>query len=397
MGLAASQARLLSLTARIHDVEYQAQMIQNAKLDLAIKEDEVYRKYTEALDATTLTFKDMQGNRIAASYYNLAGEGSIGNNIAGDKQYIFRNSSDQLIVPQNIYDSYVELFGSDSCGDPYEFAMHMMGVDTQDPGYEQTVEEVATENEDYSYLQSIRQQIDDEVNKIAGKSRSINMAGDDKDASINDLKEAIYSRNTINIKQFFDDDTYDEIADTIKTIQERQDEYQYKLYKRAGKQIYERTGTGEANDFDQEKFNYYLLYGKLIQQEEGIRYVSTMSSYDGDGYEKDSQFLQDMLKAGKIRVETANFGSKGEVEDSTTSVPSDSNLEYTATSSIDKKAVALAEAEYEYEMKKIDRKDKQYDTDLNKLETERTALTTEYDSVKKVIQDNIERTFGIFS
>ena len=34
---------------------------------------------------------------------------------------------------------------------------------------------------------------------------------------------------------------------------------------------------------------------------------------------------------------------------------------------------------------------------LSKLETQRTALTTEYDSVKKVIEDNIDRTFGIFS
>ena len=34
---------------------------------------------------------------------------------------------------------------------------------------------------------------------------------------------------------------------------------------------------------------------------------------------------------------------------------------------------------------------------LSKLETERNALKTEYDSVKKVVEDNIERTFGIFS
>ena len=43
-------------------------------------------------------------------------------------------------------------------------------------------------------------------------------------------------------------------------------------------------------------------------------------------------------------------------------------------------------------MKIIDQKDKKHDMDLSKLETERTALTTEYDSVKKVINDNIERT-----
>ena len=48
-------------------------------------------------------------------------------------------------------------------------------------------------------------------------------------------------------------------------------------------------------------------------------------------------------------------------------------------------------------MKDINMKDKKFDMDLSKLETERTALTTEYESVKKVITDNIQRTFGIFS
>ena len=55
MGMAASQARLLSLTARIHDVEYQAQSIQNAKVALATQQDKVYEDYQKALDATTLT------------------------------------------------------------------------------------------------------------------------------------------------------------------------------------------------------------------------------------------------------------------------------------------------------------------------------------------------------
>ena len=54
MGMAASQARLLSITARIHDVEYQAQSIQNAKLQLATQEDRIYTEYNEALNATTL-------------------------------------------------------------------------------------------------------------------------------------------------------------------------------------------------------------------------------------------------------------------------------------------------------------------------------------------------------
>ena len=62
-----------------------------------------------------------------------------------------------------------------------------------------------------------------------------------------------------------------------------------------------------------------------------------------------------------------------------------------------KTAVAKAEAKYEHDLKQINQKDKQFDLSLSKLETERTALTTEYESVKKVIEENIERTFGIFS
>ena len=64
---------------------------------------------------------------------------------------------------------------------------------------------------------------------------------------------------------------------------------------------------------------------------------------------------------------------------------------------IDKLALAKAEAKYEHTLKQIDAKDKKYDMELSKLETERNALTTQYDSVKKVIEDNVERTFGIFS
>ena len=105
-----------------------------------------------------------------------------------------------------------------------------------------------------------------------------------------------------------------------------------------------------------------------------------------------------MVKAGKITIDIVNKDNKtGELTFSSTSPSSDTYVGYTESTAIDSKALAKAEAEYEYKMKQIDQKDEKFDMDLSKLETERTALTTEYDSVKKVIQDNIERTFGIFS
>ena len=77
MGMAASQARLLTITARMHDVEYQAQSIQNAKIQLATQSDEVYQDYLEALDATTLTVKDSNGNTISANFNNLWGRNAV--------------------------------------------------------------------------------------------------------------------------------------------------------------------------------------------------------------------------------------------------------------------------------------------------------------------------------
>ena len=52
---------------------------------------------------------------------------------------------------------------------------------------------------------------------------------------------------------------------------------------------------------------------------------------------------------------------------------------------------------YEYELDKINAKDTQFDQELSTLETERSALNTEIDSIKQVRDDNVERTFGIFS
>ena len=91
-----------------------------------------------------------------------------------------------------------------------------------------------------------------------------------------------------------------------------------------------------------------------------------------------------MLKSGRLIIDTVEIGKDGKLADEATSVASNNSLSYTQTTDIDKSAYAKAEAEYEYAMKKIDKKDKQYDMELNKLETERTALTKEYDSVKNV-------------
>jgi len=62
MGMSSSQARLLSLTARQHDVEWKAQKLQAEKLQMANESDSVYNVYMDALSATKIQ------TRIASQY-----------------------------------------------------------------------------------------------------------------------------------------------------------------------------------------------------------------------------------------------------------------------------------------------------------------------------------------
>ena len=63
----------------------------------------------------------------------------------------------------------------------------------------------------------------------------------------------------------------------------------------------------------------------------------------------------------------------------------------------DEKAIAIAEVKYKKTITEIENKDNKYDQDLKKLDTEHTALQTEYDSIKEVISKNVDRSFKAFS
>lgn len=60
-------------------------------------------------------------------------------------------------------------------------------------------------------------------------------------------------------------------------------------------------------------------------------------------------------------------------------------------------AVTKAEAEYNRAMNDINSKDSMYDIQLKNIDTEHSALQTEYDSIKNALTKNIERTFKFSS
>ena len=104
-----------------------------------------------------------------------------------------------------------------------------------------------------------------------------------------------------------------------------------------------------------------------------------------------------MIQCGQISISIIGEDDKGDMQFGATSPSSDISLSYNTTSSIDSTAVKKAEAEYEHKLSEIQRKDKKFDLELSKLETERDALDKQREGLKKVIKDNVEITFGIFS
>ena len=389
MGMAASQARLLTLTARLHDIEYQAQSIQNAKIQLATQSDQVYQDYLATLDAQTLTIKNTTGELIPANFDNICGPNAV--EAALGKHFMFRDSKNNLIVPDDVaqmYDDYIS--GGFDRGNAYAFALFALGGnqtigDGTSGGFIESIEKAeqqaaeSDENDKFAKLQENMQKILTDVKEHTGKD--IEYIGDFDNVAITCPEHADY------------------LAKAKEQYLALQSQYQRDLYNKYAENINEYAG-GDTTDFDENQFNYYVRMFKAIEANYGgCTPISDFNGIDGIGNAStDGEWLMNMIKCGKITIDEYSEDKKtGAAVFTSTGVPSDSVLEYTTTTNIDKKALAKAEAEYEHKTKQIDQKEKRFDMDLSKLETEREAVKTEYDSVKKVISDNIERTFGIFS
>ena len=137
---------------------------------------------------------------------------------------------------------------------------------------------------------------------------------------------------------------------------------------------------------------------KQIQSSNGCVPISSFDGSFGNAA-NNSDWLQGMIQSGQLMLMTVDKtpDENGINRMRATTPSSDTSLAYSPTTEIDNRALAKAEAKYEHDMKEIEKKDKDFDMSLSKLETERQSLTKEYDSVKNVIKENIERSFGIFS
>ena len=82
MGMSSSQARLLTLTSRLHSIEISAQKIEAEKLRLANNSNRVYENYLNKLEATKLQYRALQADGTLTykdATLNAMENGIIGN------------------------------------------------------------------------------------------------------------------------------------------------------------------------------------------------------------------------------------------------------------------------------------------------------------------------------
>ncbi len=115
MGMSSSQARLLSLTARQHDVEWRAQKLQAEKLQLANDSDRVYNTYLNALNSTkiqTRVYDEYNGDTFVDASLAVLEHGLLDNyNGVTAANPLFlqefdENGGTRLLVTQEIADKY---------------------------------------------------------------------------------------------------------------------------------------------------------------------------------------------------------------------------------------------------------------------------------------------------
>ena len=398
MGMSASQANLLTLTSRLHDIEYKAQNIESQKIALATQKDELYQTYCDALDKTKIqvAFRNSNGT---SSYVDATFSSVCTYDENRQKQYAIRDSqTGKVIVDSEVYNAYTEGCFSDK----YSFAWAMMGmglsysysdvnmngaygqgnqvgIGTNSEGNFGSETTEGSENlfmtdaERYAFDKYKTENPSGKVvtayNNLLETSNNSESTTSEKREALNSFRSELYSNSEIR------NNTY-EYMRRDKTAPQDPVEYNEDL----------------PQDMDTQKFNYYVNLFEEIQANGGCQEIDAQYTSGDDG----AEWFNNAVSSGQVLIDYLDDSNSSKKEWKETSVATSTNQNY-LTKVSDEKDLKKAEATYEYELDKINKKDTKYDQDLSKLETERTSITTEMDAIKTVRNDNIERTFGIFS
>lgn len=471
MGMAASQARLLSITARLTNNENSGQSISYAKQRLSDQTQQITAEYNEALETTKLTV--LTGfNGADATYTDISYTVMTGPEMAANtKQYVVTDTKGKVLVTKNIAEAYQKANGNYN-----QFLANVGGYSQVDITAQKTYKDVKDRTEEqkkteqqiheawdkyfatiginlgdnehdfgFSFTETVdenggyaigqgyvgyarieknadgsnkyEQAVDSNKNKIYQTDDDGNEVLDDNGEKIPvyDTSKPVYAKDKDG-KRIYDPINYEgttdeqrELFDYAMAITEAylrnnnggQDkdynlQYNQDLLKTANNADNKSMLTYYKNIFTKMQSSGYFTYtntpADAVKDPEHFKYSSKGTGTAGNVEKsplKDNTVFEAALRDGSLRLEYYSTTSKSF---KTTTISEDNCIQEVA----DERAIAKAESKYNQDMQDLENKDKKLDLELKKLDTEHSALQTEYESVKNVVDKNVQNSFKTF-
>lgn len=448
MGMAASQARLLSITARLTNNENSGQSISYSKQRLADQTQQITNEYNEALNTTKLTV--LTGfNGSDATYTDISYDTMTNKQMAANtKQYVVTDTKGRILVTEDIANAYKQSAGN------YNQFLAKLGYSQSDMTVQNVASLSATDKQDAAqkiheawdkYFASVGIECSDDEHKGIyddGTYRfkwnnvlDTNDKGEylDKDGKVitaDEAKTKGYSSvgsgyaswavlgddgkptgeyNPINYEGTTDEsrELYDYAMAITETFM-RTDE-SLTADQKNNNQSFDPSSYQLALDAgNKADLNYYKNIFSKMQSSGYFTYTNTPATAkdDPEHYKyasvgtgtagnvqksplKDNTVFEAALRDGSLRLEYYSTTSKSF---KTTTISEDNCIQEVS----DERAIARAESKYNQDMADLENQDKKLDLELKKLDTEHSALQTEYDSVKNVVDKNVESSFKTF-
>ncbi len=377
MGMAASQARLLSLTARMTDNENSGQDISYSKIRLSQQTEDANKEYLAALDATKLTV--LTGFDGSTEVYTDISYGLMTgyNTVACGLQYVVTDADGKVLVT----DEQAKAFESGN-GDLNKFLSAMgysqADIDVNDAGDASDEDKAIAKQKVHEawdqYLTSVDLHYGDDEHGLDFGYTSF--SGDAYDGyatyTLTDLNTGATETKALNYEG---------------TTKEQRELYDYAVA--LTEAYYGQSGSinNKKTAADPENASYIQYLTNIFNKMLAAGYYTEQNTAETI---KDNKWFEQQLREGKLLLE---YYSTTERKFVSTSIDSDSSIQEVE----DEREIARIEQEYKNKLSDLEAKDNKFDLELRKLDTEHSALQTEYDAVKNVIDKNVEKTFTIFS
>lgn len=363
MGMAASQARFLGLTARLSNNEYQAQQINQQRLNLAENQTAITKNYQDKLNNRMFKLNltgDTSVENKQLSYWDIVGpeytKDENGNYFKTALGYRIVDTNGNVIVPNypgNTSDTEIG-----AIVDKYKVNEDVLDKDKLYSNIisgDWEMKAKRTDDEGNEYWITIPF---DEATFIS-KMRAENP---------NDSSDTEYYRlyNTLLSKV---DGNYQELTyENLTTM----DDLEIRLYEK-----------------DEDGDNAKILVPEIPDDDQ----IIIFDKYKVDKYCVDNKYLEEKLRSGEWILQQPTPITSAE--------DGWANLAWQGCEFIeddyDTTDDAAAEAEYEYLISKFQKQDKMLELRLKQLETEHQAISNELDAVSKVLEKNIDSSFKTFA